>query len=281
MKKMTNQAPPYEGSQPYMYFAFAESDSARVLKLLRPLLARGCRVWYCVGPAGSAEELLRRQERSAGAALTVVYLSDATCADKDTKSAVLVNQKFERPILCLDPDEKDRRLSMNLRETIPHVPLYQLSDSTDWENAILHADGFSQDMIGEPIKIETGSGFIKKLTLAFCVLAVLVGTVTFVGYRYLDWFRPAPQAEQPEDEISFRDPALQAAVKQAVGGGVITEEQVHAITALQFEELPNSWEELALLPSLERIALPQQALLDGSEVPAGDYVIELNGGDGS
>ena len=124
--KWMKQIPPYEGDQPYLYLAFAEEDSGRVWKLLQPLLARGCRVWYCVGPAGSAEELLYRQERCEKAGLTVVYLTDALCVDRDSKSAVLVNQKYNRPILCLDPDEKDRRLDMNLRETVPHVSLYQL-----------------------------------------------------------------------------------------------------------------------------------------------------------
>ena len=130
-KNRMKQIQPYEGDQPYLYFAFAEEDCGRVRKLLRPLLARGCRVWFCVGAAGSAEELLHRQERYERAALTLVYLTDALCADRDSKSAVLVNQKFNRPIVCLDPDEKDRRLAMNLRETIPHIPLYKLSED-EW-----------------------------------------------------------------------------------------------------------------------------------------------------
>ena len=53
------------------------------------------------------------------------------------------------------------------------------------------------------------------------------------------------------------------------------------VTALRLEKLPESWEELALLPALERIELPQRALLDGGKLPEGDYVIELSGGDGA
>ena len=272
--KWMKQIPPYEGDQPYLYFAFAEDDSRRIWKLLRPLLARGCRVWYCYGPAGSAEELLHRQERCEKAALTVVYLTDAVCADRDTKSAVLVNQKFNRPILCLDPDEKDRRLAMNLRETIPHVPLYRLSGE-EWESAVLHAEGFSQDMLGSPIKVEKG-GVMKKLTLTFCALAVLLSAVSFAGFRIFGWFSPAVR-----DELEIRDPVIQTAVRQAVGGGAITQEGISELTFLQFRELPESWEELSLLPALERIELPQRSLLDGAELPEGDYVIELSGGDGS
>ena len=277
MKRLTNQIPPYEGDQPYMYFAFAEADSAEARKLLRPLLARGCRVWYCVGPAGSTEELLRRQERASGAALTVVYLTDAACRDKDTKSAVLVNQKFNRPILCVDPDKNDRSLSMNLRETVPHVQLYQLTGNAEWENAVIHAEGFSQDMIGEPVKIKSDGSLAKKMILLFCALAVLLAALAFVRYQNLS----RVQQEPPPDEVSFSDPAFQDAVRQAVGDDVITEERLRGITFLQFRGMPESWEELGLLPSLETIGLPQQALMAGGELPDGDYVIELSGGDGS
>ena len=79
--KWMKQIPPYEGNQPYLYLAFAEEDSRRVWKLLRPLLARGCRVWYAAGAAGSPEELLRRQERAGNATLTAVYLSRAVTED--------------------------------------------------------------------------------------------------------------------------------------------------------------------------------------------------------
>lgn len=273
--KWMKQIPPYEGDQPYLYLAFAEEDSGRVWKLLRPLLARGCRVWYCVGPAGSAEELLYRQERCEKAGLTVVYLTDALCADRDSKSAVLVNQKYNRPILCLDPDEKDRRLDMNLRETVPHVSLYQLS-SEEWEGAVLHAEGFSQDMLGEPIRIGDDSKTIKKLTLTFCALALLLAVVSFAGFRVFGWFSPAAR-----DEVDIRDPAIRFAVRQAVGGGAITEERANEVSFLRFRELPESWEELELLPHLQRIELPQLSLLDGVELPDGDWIVELSGGDGA
>ena len=272
--KWMKQIPPYEGDQPYLYLAFAEEDSGRVWKLLQPLLARGCRVWYCVGPAGSAEELLYRQERCEKAALSVVYLTDALCADRDSKSAVLVNQKYNRPILCLDPDEKDRRLDMNLRETVPHVSLYQLP-SEEWEGAVLHAEGFTQDMLGEPITVEN-DGVTRKLTLTFCALAVLLSAISFAGFRIFGWFSPAAR-----DELEIRDPVIRSAVRQAVGGGAITEEGVSELTFLRFGELPESWEELKLLPRLQRLELPQLSLLDGGALPDGDYVIVLSGGDGT
>ena len=133
MKNWHKQFPPYEGKEPYLYFAFASADEKKVWKILRPLLERGCRVWYSFGPAGGADELLHDQERSSGAALTLLYLTDAACADKDTKSNVLVNQKYGRQILCLDPDGTDRRLRMGLREDVRHIPLYRLSGSGEIE----------------------------------------------------------------------------------------------------------------------------------------------------
>ena len=204
----------------------------------------------------------------------MVYLTDALCVDRDSKSAVLVNQKYNRPILCLDPDEKDRRLDMNLRETVPHVSLYQLP-SEEWESAVLHAEGFSQAMLGEPIRIEN-DGVMKKLTLTFCALALLLAVVSFAGFRVFGWFSPAAR-----DEVDIRDPAIRFAVRQAVGGGAITEERANEVSFLRFRELPESWEELELLPHLQRIELPQLSLLDGGELPDGDWIVELSGGDGA
>ena len=53
MKNWMKMVPPYEGAEPYVYCAFAEADAAKIWKLLRPLLERGCRVWYCCGAAGA------------------------------------------------------------------------------------------------------------------------------------------------------------------------------------------------------------------------------------
>ena len=153
MNAWQKRYPPYEGEKPYLYFAFAQADSARVWKIVKILLERGCPVWYACGPAGSAQEVLRRQNKAAGARLTLLYLSDAAVLDKDTKTMVLVNQKLERPLLCLDPDGADRRLSMGLREDLPQLSLQALRREEDLEAALIHADGFSQELFGEPVRV--------------------------------------------------------------------------------------------------------------------------------
>ena len=262
------QIPPYEGNDPYLYLAFAEADAKAVRQLLIPLVTRGCRVWYCTGKAGSAEALLHRQERAAGAALTVLYMTNAACSDTDTKSYVLVNQKNNRPILCLDPDGKDRRLTMGLRETIPHVSLYECSTSAEKEQAILHADGFSQQLLGQPMEIKD-RGLVGRLSGILCILTLLL-VLAAVAFTRL-------QPKQ-EDTVFFRDPVVYSAVKDSVGGAALTEELVAQITRLELDAAPESWEDLALLPGLERVILPQQALLDGCTLPEGNYTIELSGG---
>lgn len=272
MKNWQKRYPPYEGSEPYLYFAFAEADSAKAWQIMRILLERGCRVWYGSGPSGNADELLRRQKRAEDANLTLLYLTDAACADKDTKSNILVNQKNGKHILCLDPDGADRRLSMGLYETVPHLPLYRLKSRKEIENAVIRAEGFSQEILGEPVRVE-GGGSLGKLTALFCVLAVLLALASFIGGRYLRWFQP----EVP-DEVPFTDPVILSAVRNAARGGAITEELVSEITILRLSGMPESWEELEKLPALTTVTLPQQALLEEGTLPDGDITVELTGG---
>jgi len=267
-KNLQKLIPPYEGTEPYLYLAFSEADTKAVRKLLIPLVTRGCRVWYCTGTAGSAEALLHRQERSAGAALTVLYMTDAACADTNTKSNVLVNQKYDRPILCLDPDGKDRRLTMGLRETVPHVPLYKCNNIEEQILAILHGEGFSQQLLGSPMVVKD-RGIVSRLSAVLCTLALLM-VFASVAFAHL-------QPKQ-EDTVLFGDPVIYTAVKDALGGAALTEELVSQIICLDLDAAPENWEDLAQLPGLERIIIPQQYVLDGCPLPEGNYTIELSGG---
>ena len=220
---------------------------------LRLLYERGCRVWYSCGIADGPEEVLRRQARYRGAALTLVYLSDEACRDQNTKSSVLVNQKFDSPIICLDPDGRDRVLAMGLRESVPHIPLYRIRSREELEDAIFHAEGFSQELLGEPVKIRRDS-ILPKLSLVLCALAVVT------------------------DEVELSDPVLLSAVRKAAGGGAITQELVENLKSVDLSGMPESWDDLTLLPALEEIRIPQEALLGGAPLPEGEYTIILTGG---
>ncbi|MBR2582063.1 MAG: hypothetical protein IKD61_01585, partial [Oscillospiraceae bacterium] len=219
MKNWQKQVPPYEGADAYVYFAFADGDVGRVWPIMRTLLRRGVRVWYCTGPAGSAEELLHRQERSRGAALTLLYLTDAAVADKDSKSRILVNQNRGQSILCLDPDGVDRRLSMGLREDVPHLALQSCRSAEDLEDALIRAEGFTQELFGEPTAVEQDK-LLGRLSLGISLLAAALLLLAFAGYRHFGWFRP-----NYADEITIRDEVILDAARQAAGGGALTGEK--------------------------------------------------------
>lgn len=274
MKDWHKKYPPYEGKEPYLYLAFSDADRGKVWEILRLLLERGCRVWYPWGPANSPEEVLRRQKRYQGAALTLVYLSDEACKDPNTKSNVLVNQNEGSPILCLDPDGKDRRLAMGLKETVPHIPLYKLKSVEEREEAILHAEGFSQELLGEPIQVKEGSSGLQKLSLVITALAVIMVVFLFLGIK-----EAASSQTAVQDQVTISDPVIESAVREAAGGGALTEEAVNAITVISLEGMPESWEDLNVLPALEEIRIPQESLLGEEPLPEGDYTIRLLGGD--
>ena len=276
MKDWRKQAPPYEGEEPYLYLAFADADAGKLGELVRLLKKRGLRIWYSTGPAGSAEELLRRQQRALGAEMTVVYLTDAMTQDQDGKASVLVNQKNGRKILCLDRDETDRALTMGLHESVPHLAAWKYSKTEDLEEALIRSDGFTQEMFGEPVLLEKG-GITGRLTALLCTLAVLLVLGSFLGLRVFHWFQP----EIPQDEVVLADETIRGAVRAAVGGGVLTEENTAAIEELRLDSLPSSWEDLEKLPGLQRIALPQEAVMTAESLPDGNLVVVLTGGDAS
>ncbi len=271
MKNWQKSYPPYEGTEPYLYFAFAEEDSAKLWPLVRLLLSRGCRIWYSVGNADSAEELLHRQERAGGAALTLLYLTAAAREDRDTKSAVLVNQSLDKPILILDTDRGDSGLSMGLREDLRHISATPDRNLRDLESEIIRAEGFTQEMIGEPCRIEekTAAG---KLAVGFAVLAVVLLVLSYLGTSVFSFSGPGKK-----DSVSISDPVLLSAARSAVDGA-LTEESLAAVTELQLKALPDSWEDLDAFPALEKLILPQSAAAQAEDLPDGEFTVVLTGG---
>lgn len=267
MKGWQKIYPPYEGTEPYVYLAFADADIRKVWPLMEVLLKRGCRVWYCTGPAGSPEELLRRQQRASGAVGTLLYLTDALAADKESKSRVMVNQKDGKPITSLDTDGIDRYLAMDLREATPGIPVYRLKKRGQLESALIHAAGYTQDIIGKPVKIK--KRWLENLTRLFVLLAVLLVGCSAVLFR---------QASVPEDTVAFSDPVIREAVRAAAGGGVLTPESLQQIQSIRLTQAPESWSDLSLLPTLQRIEITQSAALQAEELPVDAYDIVLYGG---
>ena len=272
LSKTLRRCPVYEGDEPYIYFAFAGGDRRQAERIGQVLCERGFRLWYAIGPAGSAEKLLQRQKRMTGAALTMLYLSDAAVEDRDLKSAVLVNQKLDNAIVCLDPDGTDRRLAMGLREDIPHLGLYEYRSRRALEDALIRSEGVTQELIGEPVR---SGGALGRLTLLFVVLAALLLAGSILLRSAL---RPGG-APEPLDTVSVSDPVLLSAAREAAGGGALTKERAALVTRLRLETLPESWDGLSVFPSLEIIELSQEAAMEPGELPGG-YTLVLYGGGG-
>ena len=267
MKGWQKNYAPYEGNEPYLYLAFAQTDAQKVWPVMQVLLKRGCRVWYCTGPAGNSQELLRRQERAKGAAWTLLYLSDALAADQESKSRIMVNQMDRKVITCLNTDETNRYLAMDIRESTPGIPLHRCRKETELEDALIQAEGYTQDILGKPVQIK--NPWIGKLTGIFALLTVvLVGCCVFFLNR-----EPAYQ-----DTVAFSDPVIREAVRNAAGGGALDAESLPSVERIFFVALPESWEDLSLLPNLKEIKVSQEAAAQTDQLPVDAYRIVLDGG---
>jgi len=267
MSNWQKKYPPYEGTEPYLYFAFADRDSRKAWDIMKILLKRGCRVWYCTGTAGNSQELLRRQSRASGAELTLLYLTDGLEADKDSKSRIMVNQKNQKPILCLDTDGKNRYLAMDIHESTPSIALYRLKKDVELEVALIRADGFTQSVIGKSVKIK--NNWLGKLTGAFFLLAILL-----IGASFLYFQRGLVY----DDSVNFSDPVIMEAARAAAGGGALSEESLQHIQTIRLVELPESWDDLTMLPALEQIEIPQNIAMLAENLPIDNYRIVLYGG---
>lgn len=267
MKSWQKEHPPYEGPEPYLYLAFADGDARKVWRVMKVLLSRGCRVWYCTGPAGSSRELLHRQARASGAQLSVLYLTDALEGDKDSKTRIMVNQKARKPILCLNADGKNHNLAMDIHESTPSIQLQQLKKDEELEAALIRAEGFTRNVMGDPVVFR--NPWMGKLTGMLLLLTALL-----IGGSILYFQR----GQIYDDSVSFQDPTIREAARAAAGGGTLTPEGLQQIQVIRLQELPETWEDLALLPALQAIELPQNVLQQGTALPEGSYRIVLSGG---
>lgn len=268
MASIETICPPYEGEEPYLYLCFSNRDAKRIQPLLKRLSARGCRVWY---PTGSAETVAlreRRNERMNKASLLVLYQTRFARTDQSVKSAVLVCQAKGIPIISMDTDREESILSMGLDSRAVHMKARGIDAQ---ETALLHAEGFSQELIGEPGR-RSRSGLVKAAMAAWIGVILILG-VAFAYFR----LRPPKAPQMPVEEISFSDAELTAAVREALGGAPVTKETVSAITELRLASIPNEPEELAILPSLVRIEIPQSEAKNAAPL-LDRYTIVLYGG---
>lgn len=272
--------PPYMGAEPYIHLCFSDRDERKVRSLLRQLLLRGCRTWYCVGYSRDRTSENARSQRMLGAGLTVLFLTANARRDTELKNQLLVCQKEKQPILVLNTDGGDSGLSLGLTGKFSSVtPGTHASELVD---AILHSPYFSQLYMGDPLPV-FDQLWLKRISTLLIVLALLLAGGAGV-YRYLN--PPAPSAQdeviQPEDTVIFQDETLRAAVRSAIGGGPITEEAVAKLETLYLSQLPESLDELALLPRLTTLILSEAAAQGAPEQPElyDGYTLIVTGGDG-
>ena len=277
--------PAYGGGEPYVHLCFSDRDERRVLPLLRQLLLRGCRVWYAMGEAGDRSAQTARDQRMLGAGLTVLYLTDAARQDTELKNKLLVCQRMKQPILILNTDDGDSGLSVGLTGgTAVSLPGGSAADACD---AILHGRGFSQAFMGDPLPVYDRRG-LRRISGLLVLLSLLLA----VGYGAYIYFHPpvAPPVEEqievepePEDEVAFADEYLRETVRSAIGGGAITEAAAAGIETLALSRLPESAEDLALLPNLTTLILSEEAAKAAPDIPElyETYTLIVTGGDPS
>ena len=287
--KAEKQYPPYLGEEPYIHLCFSDRDERRVRPLLRRLLLRGCRVWYCVGEARDRATLTGRDRRMLSAGLTVLYLTPSAREDTELKNRLLVCQRMSQPILVLNTDGGDRGLSLGLTgESSANLPGGSAADACD---AILHGRGFSQGFLSPQPMAVYDRLWLKRINGLLIVLSLLLAAGVGV-YKYLHPPVVTPEepieieieaTPEPAYEVDIPDEALREVVRAAMGGGQITEAGLSAIESLYLAQLPEDLDDLALLPNLTTVRLSQAAAQAAPEHPElyERYTLIVAGGEGS
>lgn len=257
MADFTKRYPPYEGDEPYLYYAFCQADSDRAGVLLGQLFVRGCRIWY-----GSGKSRSQRLERIKNASLAVIFMSAKAMADADeVKSAALFCQSRGTPVIVIDAVENNE-LSTGFSAETKHVPA--LNNPAQLEAALIRTEGFSQKLIGQRQK--AGKAPVWKAVLA----AVLAAGVVGLGSAY------AMGAFAPKDEVTIADSVIREAVRRSVGSP-ITRAAVEQLTQLHLDGMPEMLESLEELPRLERLEIPDSCVQEMAPL-IDRYTIVVYGG---
>lgn len=268
---LEHRYPPYVGSDPYLHLCFSDRDTDAVRPLVALLYERGVRLWYATGKSARTDVLALRNERADHAALTVLYLSEAARADTDVKDVVLYCQEQGLPMACIDADEGDHGLSVGLTRAVPHVPAWQMSSAEEVEEALVHVDGFVQELVG--LRPEPYQDPLKKLALALAALA-LTALLAGLGCAWYTGLL-APASHHPGDTAVLASADLLAAARRAQGGGAVTDESLLHITVLRLHEVPGSLDDLAPFTALRCVELPQNLASEAKLLLDGPYDVAL------
>lgn len=276
MDALSKSYAPYTGNEPYLHLCFSNASEKKVLALLHRLRARGVRVWYCAENPADRKAREEAERRMLGARITVVYLDEAFRNDAAAKSRLLTCQRNGQQIVCLNTDGGDSGLSIGLHADAFEAKLGRGASLEDAENALLHAEGFSRELIGEPERRKSGGlRIIIGITVGVAVALLLAGVVWF----FLNRSGQNPSAA--EDSVTFADETVREAVRAALGGGPITVDRLSDMTTLRLkgDALPDTLTDLDLLPALETVELSQSAASGVSAHPElFGYTIVLYGG---
>ena len=303
MGKTERACPPYEGGEPYLYLCFAEKDSEAVFPLLEDLYRRGVRIWYSLETTANIERLNHQQERMNNASLLVIYLSENARHDERVKNTLLYYQ-HGKPVIGIDTDDGDNELAFGLTAAARHINGRIGRNREDMEAELIRTEGFSQELIGEPV---TGKGWFRKATAWILAATLLLAGVFVYGYFH-GWYGKEPEEENPElspgvtatptptatptatptptptptpsptpdpDTVRFNDGDFTEAVRKAVHNGAITEETLAEVTTLELAWVPDDLTLLEQLPNLETLKLPQGQAVYALAVLGDKYTIAL------
>ncbi len=290
MAAYEKQYPPYTGNDPYLFLCFSAPAGRKTLGLLSRLCRRGVRVWYPPEKSGARSEREANGKRMLSASLTVILLDEALRNDPAAKGRLLACQRAGHKIVCLNTDGGDSGLSIGLLPGAEEIRFSRGARAEEFEYELIRSEGFSRELIGEPVRQR--NSFVKTAVILTLTLAALLLAAGLILYLFAP--RPAgpvppfteqtpvPQATAlPGDTVFFSDASVREAVREMLGGGLLSVERLSEVTTLHLEgdKLPEDLSDLALLPALKTILLSQAA---AKEVPSRSelfgYEIELYGG---
>ena len=260
---------PYRGREPFLYLIFHQDDRDRVRPLLHRLYRRGCRVWYTLDYSGGGRRARVRDERMKHAAFIAVFLSPSALADDDISAAILLCQTQACPsLLMVTPGlPADWELLAARKFTTEVIDIGYQDSPRDIEAELISSKGFSQDLLGKPVYFLVRA--FKRFALAAVVLAGVFISGTF-AYRPS---RPGDGAEAQAvpDAVVFSDTAVLRAAQQELkmsATQALTRLDLEDIDTLRLDAAPASLDDLALMPSLRRLEIPQSLVPLAAKLPA-------------